>query len=365
VFTVAYTVRLWWGLFGTKVALEGDGHHSGGDDGGGHRHGPSPAIVAPAALLAVLGLVGGLGAGILGDLLVAPATALDPDATKQLVLWAGLNMALLLSVGTWCVGWFVGRAVPWNVATASIGLSAERAYHAALDGLLAGARRLTRYTQSGSLLVYLSVILVVLGTVMMVPWALGAELGDEALVVADSPAQLAFVVLAIVFTVGVVALERRFVAALLVGGIGYCLAGMFILYGAPDLALTQVLVETLTIVVFLLVLRHLPEGFSAVPGHVPRIARVVIATVVGVGVAAFALLVGTSPTGPSAAEEFIPRSLPEAGGRNVVNVILVDFRGADTLGEITVLAIAAIGVANLVRAARRARVRATNASGKS
>jgi multicomponent Na+:H+ antiporter subunit A len=353
VFTVAYTWRLWWGLFGTKDVLVDDGHPRVG-----HPHEPGWAFVTPGASLAVLGLVGGLAASTLGGLLVAPATALDPDATKQLVLWAGVNTALFLSVSAWVVGGVVGRLVPWNVSTVSLRLSGERIYHGALDGLLSGSRRLTTYTQSGSLLVYVSVILVVLASVLAVPWALGAELGDESLVLADSPAQFALALLAVVFTVGVVAIERRFVAAVLVGGIGYCLAGVFMLYGAPDLAITQVLVETLTIVVFLLVLRQLPGRFSSVPGYSPRLARVVVAAFVGIGVAAFALVIGTSRTGPSAAEEFVPRSLPEAGGRNVVNVILVDFRGVDTMGEITVLAVAAIGVANLVRSARRARANA-------
>jgi multicomponent Na+:H+ antiporter subunit A len=353
VFTVAYTWRLWWGLFGTKdVVVDAEHQHLSG-----HLHEPGWAFVTPGASLAVLGLLGGLGAAALGGLLVAPATSLDPEATKKLVLWAGVNTALLLSVSAWIVGGVVGHLVPWNVSTSSLRVSGERIYHGALDGLLAGSRRITTYTQSGSLLVYLSVVLVVLGSVLVVPWALGAELGAESLVLADSPAQLALAALAVVFTLGVVAIERRFVAALLVGGIGYCLAGMFMLYGAPDLALTQVLVETLTIVVFLLVLRQLPDRFSSVPGYSPRLARVAVAAFVGIGVAAFALVVGTSQTGPSAAEEFVPRSVPEAGGRNVVNVILVDFRGVDTMGEITVLAVAAIGVANLVRSARRSRSR--------
>jgi multicomponent Na+:H+ antiporter subunit A len=360
VFTVAYTTRLWFGLFGTKAAATTSHHHADSHDGqhDDHHHTPGWAIVAPGALLGVVSLLGGLFAAQVGKLLVSPATALDAEAAKKLVLWAGFNTALVLSVLAWVLGGVLARAVPFDVSTSTVRVSGERIYHALLDGLLTGSRRLTAVTQSGSLLVYLSAVLATLVAVLAVPWLVGGRLGDDDLRIADSPAQLAMVAMALVFTVGVVAIRRRFVAALLVGGIGYSLAGLFMLYQAPDLALTQVLVETLTIVIFLLVLRRLPDRFSAVPGYAPRAARIGIAAAVGIGVAAFALMVGTSRTGPSASEEYVPRSLPEAGGENVVNVILVDFRGVDTMGEITVLAVAAVGVANLVRAARRDRRRA-------
>jgi multicomponent Na+:H+ antiporter subunit A len=352
VFTVAYTARLWFGLFGTKdvgaVDTRDAGHHH-------HHHEPTWAIVTPGALLGLASLLGGLAAAWVGTILVSPATSLDAAAGKKLVLWAGVHEALLLSVAAWVLGYALFRAVRWDVSTSTLTVSGERTYHWLLDGLLARSRDITSVTQSGSLLVYISSILVVLVAVLAVPWVVGDGLGDGELYLADSVAQFALVGIAVVFTVGVVAIQRRFVAALLVGGIGYAMAGLFMLYRAPDLAITQVLVETLTIVIFLLVLRQLPDRFSSVPGYLPRAARLLVAIAVGTGVALFALLVGTSGTGPSASEEYIPRSLPEAGGENVVNVILVDFRGVDTMGEITVLALAAIGVANLVRVARKQR----------
>ena len=145
------------------------------------------------------------------------------------------------------------------------------------------------------------------------------------------------------------------------GAIGLMAAvtlGMVLLFatsGAPDLALTQVLVETLTIVVFLLALRHMPRRFDAAPSWTPRTLRLVLAGGMGVLMSAFAVLVSAARTAPSSAEVYNELSYPEAGGNNVVNVILVDFRGWDTMGEIVVLATAALGVSNLVRMARRAR----------
>jgi multicomponent Na+:H+ antiporter subunit A len=165
--------------------------------------------------------------------------------------------------------------------------------------------------------------------------------------------QLGVVVLGIVFAGVVTFTAHRFVAALLLGGVGFAIAVIFALYRAPDLALTQILVETIVLVVFLLVLRQLPSKFEPSVKGAVRTGHIALSLVVGVGVSVFALLVGNARQAPSVGEEYIARSLPEGGGNNVVNVILVDFRGVDTLGEITVLAVAALGVANLVNMARR------------
>jgi multicomponent Na+:H+ antiporter subunit A len=155
----------------------------------------------------------------------------------------------------------------------------------------------------------------------------------------------------------------RYTAALLVGGSGYGLALVFLAYGAPDLAITQFLVETLVIVMFLLVLQHLPDQFQPPPSWAPKALRVGLAVAVGVMVTVFALAVSTARDAPSVGRDYIARALPEGGGKNVVNVTLVDFRGFDTLGEITVLGVAAIGVVNLVGVARREQRRKRLADG--
>ncbi|MCB1003620.1 MAG: DUF4040 domain-containing protein, partial [Acidimicrobiales bacterium] len=124
--------------------------------------------------------------------------------------------------------------------------------------------------------------------------------------------------------------------------------------GAPDLALTQFAVETLSVVVFLLVLRRLPDRFerhrAPAVGVVPRLA---VSAAVGVFVVAMAIAASGARTEPPVSREMTERALPEGDGKNVVNVILVDFRGLDTLGEVTVLVAAGIGVAALARAGQR------------
>ena len=135
---------------------------------------------------------------------------------------------------------------------------------------------------------------------------------------------------------------------------GYAMAGLFVLSGAPDLALTQAAVETLSTVVFVLVLRRLPEHFERQSSPRRRVVRLAIAGAVGVTVFVFALVAAGHRLTPPVSDEMIARSVPDGHGRNVVNVILVDFRGFDTLGEITVLAVACLGAAALARVGRRA-----------
>jgi multicomponent Na+:H+ antiporter subunit A len=148
--------------------------------------------------------------------------------------------------------------------------------------------------------------------------------------------------------------RRRFSAAVYLGVAGYAMAGMFVLYGAPDLALTQVVVETLSTVVFVLVLGRLPERFERQSTIRRRILRLGVAGTVGVAVFVFALSASADRPEPAVSNEMVARAVPDGHGRNVVNVTLVDFRGLDTLGEITVLAVASIGAVAIARAGRRA-----------
>jgi multicomponent Na+:H+ antiporter subunit A len=231
--------------------------------------------------------------------------------------------------------------------------AATIAYDHLYDGLLAGARRVTAATQSGSLPFYLAVVLTTVAASLVVALAAGATDSISSPRWSNSPIELVAVMLTGLLAVAVVFARKRFTAAVVLGGSGYLLAIVYLIQGAPDLAITQFLIETLTIVVFLLVLARLPAEFSPAPAWAPRFARIAIATAVGATVALFALSTTGSRTEPSVGEEYVALSEAEAGGLNVVNVILVDFRGFDTLGEITVLAVAGAGVVNLVRAARR------------
>jgi multicomponent Na+:H+ antiporter subunit A len=140
------------------------------------------------------------------------------------------------------------------------------------------------------------------------------------------------------------------------------MAALFVVEGAPDLALTQVTIETLGTVLFVLVLRRLPRRFSR-PTSAGTLPRLAVSVAVGAAVFVFALSAADSRTAPPVSDEMVARAYPDGHGKNIVNVILVDFRGFDTLGEITVLGVAAVGAVALARATVAPRRRALPPAG--
>jgi multicomponent Na+:H+ antiporter subunit A len=136
------------------------------------------------------------------------------------------------------------------------------------------------------------------------------------------------------------------VAAL--GITGYSVALIFLLFGAPDLAMTQFLIESLTVVFFVFAFYHLPH-FAQLTPTPSRVAHAVIALLAGGLMTALVLSATGTNLYPKISQYFVDNALPLAHGRNIVNVILVDFRGMDTLGEISVLAVASVGVYALLK----------------
>ena len=336
-----------WGAFAVKP------RSMGADSVGDSVPRPSWGFLAPPAILGGFGLLLGIVPGVVASLFTAATRSLAAGgADKSLVLWPGLKPALALSV----LGFVGGIGVVLARrrlarAAAHIGRprSAERAYAATIRGLNVVADRVASIIQSGSLPRYLTVVLV---TLLALPGiALVTQTSvPSGIVFADSVVQVAVAVLVVGAAAIAMRSRRRFGAVVALGSVGYGVAALYALQGAPDVALAQILVETVGIVVFVLVLRHLPRDF---PASRRRVGRVVVATGVGVLVAMTLLIAGGARSTDPVSREYLERAELEADGSNVVNVILVDFRGFDTLGEITVLGVAALGVAGLVAAGRR------------
>jgi multicomponent Na+:H+ antiporter subunit A len=277
----------------------------------------------------------------------------------HLALWHGWELPLLLSVLTFAGGVVLAlsnRRAQQVLATGSGVLSGEGFYLVVLRALAHTARRVTGVVQNGSLPVYAGVILTTAALAPAVVLIRGGSWPDWPTF--GSIAELPIAGLVVLAALGAAAVRRRFHAAIFLSVAGYAMAGVFVLYGAPDLALTQVAVETLSTVVFVLVLRKLPDRFERQSSTRRRLLRAGVAALVGLTVFGFALVANTY-RGPSVvSDEMTAKAVPEAHGRNVVNVILIDFRGLDTLGEITVLAAASIGAVALARVGRRPDARA-------
>ena len=329
---------------------------------------PSRAFTAPGLILAVFSLAAGL-APVLADSLVAEATrSLHPEAKpKAVVLWAGFNSALALSVIVIAVG-VVAALAGRRVEAAQTAFhrpvaklpTADRSFWVLLQSVLRAAKRTTRIVQNGSLPIYLMVILGVSALAPIVPAATGL---DELPVFADTWLHIPLAALIVAAAVGSTIVHRRIAAALMLGAAGYGMAGLYVVQGAPDLALTQFAIETLATVLFVLVLQVLPRTFTDRSAAVIAPVRIVVAAAVGVSVFVFSLAASQSRADvdqASISAEMLERSVPDGKGANVVNVILVDFRGLDTLGEITVLLVAGLGVVALARTVHRKRLETTS-----
>ena len=322
---------------------------------------PGAVFVGPSVVLTVLTVLFGVAPFLLDDLVEGATRALYPGSEpKPLELFAGFNPALALSVliivgGTLLT---VLRApvadVQHRVSVAIRAVpSTEQGYLAVLRAISSTATRVTATVQNGSLPIYIAIIVL---TVTLFPAAsFASELGPLPDWV-EEPVHVVLVAIIVAAAIGASVVRHRIAAALMLGAVGYAMAGLYVARGAPDLALTQFSIETLSTVLFVLVLRFLPRSWRHAAPAIAAPMRIAVAAAVGVAIFVFALSASNSRTSvdePSMSEVMVEQSLPAGKGHNVVNVILVDFRGWDTMGEITVLLVAAIGAVSLARPGRR------------
>jgi multicomponent Na+:H+ antiporter subunit A len=270
-----------------------------------------------------------------------------------LKLWHGFNLALLLSLLTLAAG--VGLyTMRQRVRGLGIRFPAFRssgpasAYEFALRALKSTAAWQTKILQNGRLRIYLLVVLLFFVGVV------GFELVNHIEIPRGSAwldIQLyELFIPALILSAAVMAVrsKSRLAAVCALGVIGYAVAMLFVMFGAPDLAMTQLAIETLTVILFVFVIYRLPR-FSTMSSRAARVRDAIVAALAGVMMTA-TVLAATAAHAPSRLSTFFTEnSLTAAKGKNMVNVILVDFRGVDTLGEITVLAVAALGIYALMR----------------
>ncbi|MCI9889245.1 Na+/H+ antiporter subunit A [Micrococcales bacterium 31B] len=355
--TFAYSARFLWGALASKRTP------------GGRRVPPTsvrPVQVAfwlPAAVLAVGTLAFAVAASTVQAYLepVAAWYVADPDHEPHLAFFA-VNAVLAVSALSWALGVAVSAqarrayklqgAVAPEKRTWGKFVDIDRAYRRVMRGVDATAVSVTSATQRGSLPVFLGTTLVVMMTLvwghLLAGWPQRMELRAW-----DHPAQFVIGVVVAFAAIAATRSRRRLRAVVLVGVTGFGVALNFVIFQAPDIALTQLLVETVTLVVFVLVLRRLPLYFSSRPLRSSRYIRLLI----GVGTAATLCVTAIAVSNARVAEP-VGRLLYEpsyafGGGMNIVNVTLVDTRAWDTMGEISVVLVAATGVASLIFLRRR------------
>ncbi|WP_327113465.1 Na+/H+ antiporter subunit A [Streptomyces sp. NBC_01341] len=345
VLTVAYTLRFVWGAFARK---------SGVADTPVHR--PGAAFLAPPALLAVACLVLGPGVGWTDPLLSAYADAFPaPARPYHLALWHGFGTVLLLSAVAWVAGalLFTGRTTVNRISRRVAWPTADSVFGHLLLGLERLALQVTGFVQRGSLSVYLATTLLVMlaGQLAVLftdrPW-------DDAVAPRawDSPIQAAMAALTCAAALCCLTVSRRMKGVVLAGLTGYGAALLFVVQGAPDLALTQFCVETVSMIVFVLVLRRMPVHFQESVSPWRRAVRVPVALGAAATLGVSLWVVASARIAPSAGAAMVEETAHH-GLKDVVATILVDLRAWDTMGESAVLAAAAIGVTSLIYLHRR------------
>jgi multicomponent K+:H+ antiporter subunit A len=349
IFSVAYSVRFIHDVFfnGEPKGLAR------------HPHEPPRYMKVPVEILVAICIaVGVLPAYTVGPLLGAAARDVfgAPLPPYDIAIWHGFTLPLAMSAlaiaGGVAMYWLLQRQYNLHLH-APAGWSARLLFQRAHEGLLQAAARATRGLGNGSLQRYLALLLATVTAL-----AASALLGDGGYSAgplrAAPPTALALAVWACAVAAAIAAAllhRQRLVAVILVGVVGLATALAFAWFSAPDLALTQLTVEVASTVLLLMALALLPQTGPAESGAARRWRDAGIALAAGGGVAALAWAVLTRPH-ETISWYFLAESVPRGGGSNVVNVILVDFRGFDTFGEIIVLGIAAVGVSALLQGMR-------------
>ncbi|HET9023342.1 MAG TPA: monovalent cation/H+ antiporter subunit A [Burkholderiaceae bacterium] len=349
VFSVAYSTRFIHDVFfnGEPVGLPRTPHE------------PPRFMRVPVEVLVLVCLAVGIAPGLtVGPVLAAGArSALGaPLPDYSLAIWHGLSAPLLMSLialgGGVTLYFGLQRFINLH-RIVQVPRGGREAFVFVLARTVKFARELTLGLQNGSLQRYLLLLVVMALTAGLLPFLVGATLRVPS--GPSTPLSPAFALLCLVGVAAALAtlveFRRRLLALTVLGAVGLVVALLFVILSAPDLALTQLLVEVATVILMMLALNWLPQESPPERSTARRTLHALVAGVAGLGAAALVWLVLSLPF-DSISPYFLQAAVPLGGGANAVNVIIVDYRGFDTLGEITVLGIAALIVAALLHGRR-------------
>jgi len=320
-----------------------------------HAHEAPPRLWLPPLILASAGLAVGLAPALLAGPLISAAvgSVVGESTTVKLALWHGINAVLVASLLTLAVGVVLAFARPVYLRTtrfveAGGRLGPQRWFSALGRGTVRVATGQTRLIQDGHLRHYIATSFltaaVLVGAALLRAGTIPLGTWDMTI----RPHEVGVAIAIVVAAFAAVRARSRMEAVAALGVVGYGVAIMYLFFSAPDLAITQVLIETLTVIIFVLVLHALPRS-AAFDRQRTSIPAMVAAIAAGATMTLLTLSAMQDRPFGEVSTYYIANSVPEARGENVVNVILVDFRALDTLGEITVLTLAALGVYALIR----------------
>ncbi|WP_099355568.1 Na+/H+ antiporter subunit A [Fredinandcohnia onubensis] len=321
---------------------------------------PIGMLISPI-ILASLVIIFGLFSNILAPSLIEPAVAsivpslLDGDSNYHVHFeyFHGWNAPLYMSIGVIVLGTIMFLSLAkwtgiYNVFSKRLTLN--NLYDNGIIGMERSASKINRFYMTGVIRDYLVIMfaffILAIGSALIIKNAFAFDLTHVA------PVRLFEAVLAFVLVGGVattVFAKSRLTAIIALGAVGYSVSLFFVLFRAPDLALTQLVIETVSVSLFLLCFYHLPKLHKKEKPMRFRLTNLLISLGVGTIVTLLAISANSTRLIDSISSYFVENSYKKGGGTNIVNVILVDFRGFDTLFEITVLGIAALGIFTMIK----------------
>ena len=313
-------------------------------------------MLIPPIILASLVVAFGFFPNVLSSTIISPAVAaIMPNflVDVHISFWHGFNTELFMTFGVVVIGFLLYKNYTrWSKVYRIFPerFSLNNLYNGILNSTEKISHRITSSTLTGSSRTYLiylfSFFILILGVTLFNRDAFSFDTSNV------STIHIAEVLLAIgicIVAVSMIFVKSRLTSIILLGAVGYSVSIFFVIYRAPDLALTQLVIETISVALFLLCFYHLPKLKKREVRISFKITNALISIGVGTIVTLIALSAHSNKLFESISHYYIENTYKEAAGKNMVNVILVDFRGLDTMFEITVLAIAAIGIFGLIK----------------
>ncbi|MFD2926043.1 Na+/H+ antiporter subunit A [Halobacillus naozhouensis] len=347
IFTFVYSMYFFFGTFRGKAnvhELPKKPHEA-----------PFGMLVSPMILVAGVIVI-----GLFPQLINEPLIAHAASAVKgfdlpghHIAFWHGIKLPLIMSLTVIVFGTVLVLSMSkWQGIYRFIpgGLSLNKFYDGLVDRTVEYSSALTKGYMNGSIGRYVRLIVgaIIIGSfgIMIATNGFRLETGNLAEVTIT---ELFVAVMMVIAAIGTIIVRNRIAAILILGVVGYGLSLLFVIYRAPDLALTQFIIETVTLALFLLVFYHLPKFENHTQSAKTKTVNLIISIGFGALMTMVAISAHSSKMFDSIASYFIENSYKLGGGDNIVNVILVDMRGLDTLFEITVLGIAAMAIYGLIR----------------
>lgn len=313
---------------------------------------PMGMLISPIILVSLV-VIFGLFPGLLSNTILSPAiTSIYGGGVYDLHIyhWHGFEPELFMTIGVIVLGIILYLTVgKWSVIYQAIPVIWNRIYDWLFGETENGFNKLTNRYMTGSLRTYL--IYIFSFFILILSYTLFAKDGftiDTSRLAPIGGYEVVLSLVLVISTIAILFAKSRLTSIILLGAVGYTVSLFYVVFRAPDLALTQLVIETVSVALFLLCFYHLPRNARKKESIPFKLSNAVISVLVGLVVMVIAIASYSTKLFDSISQFYVENTYTKAAGENMVNVILVDFRGFDTLFEITVLAIAAIGIYSMI-----------------